>query len=289
MLTSNRKGVVNIEALEEVTGDFTTRENLVKGIEEIRDLLPSGVKESFVTCLQGKEIYAAQIPFRNLPPSEMETALRLEMRKYLPFEAGKAEIDFQILKNSKRDKKDVSLMVTAADKNLLDNHLEYLSSAGIKPKIVDILPLATANAFWAAHSSLKEDRPHVIMHVGAKKCTLVIDGDKHPFFFRNIYFNSRSTDAASGAKPDGEVNSNPEDLAEEIVRSLAFYVGTHNAAGFTGIYLTGGFMQDSVKKLISTKTGLEVRQLQLCEKCGRTITDGSGKFDRQLRFLQRLG
>jgi len=279
MLTSNRKGTVNIEALEEVTGDFTTQEKLVKGIKEIRDRLPSGVKESFVSCLPGKEIYAAQIAFRNLPPSEMETALRLELRKYLPFEADKAEIDFQILKHSKKDKKDVSLLVTAADKNLLDNHLQCLSSAGIKPGIVDILPLATANAFWAAHPSLKEEKPHVVMHVGAEKCTLVIDGDNHPFFFRNIYFNKWSADTASGVKPGGEVNANPEGLSDEIVRSLAFYVGTHNAAGFTGIYLTGGLMQDGVKKLISTKTGLEVRQLQLCEKCGRTVTDGSGKFD----------
>ncbi|MFC1586352.1 type IV pilus biogenesis protein PilM [Fibrobacterota bacterium] len=287
MLTSDRKGVIHIEALETVTGDFSSQEELTEGLIRIRELLPSSLKQNFVSCLRGKDIYAAQIPFRKLPPSEMESALKFELRKYLPFDIETAVIDYQFLDSEKKDGLNISMMITAADRDLLDYHLRCMSKAGIRPKTVDILPLATANAFWALYSQSAGRHAHIILHLGQGICTLVIVSNHSPFFFRNIYVNGQDPSSPARGTIRNQSLDDPDLFGDEIERSMAFYMKTYQISDFYGIHLTGKYSNSGVEEVLRRKTSLEVVQLNLCGQCGYDVTGGSGKFDIPLALALR--
>lgn len=75
-----------LEQVEELRDDFSKEPALVKALRDMKQHLAKGGKAKITTCVAGKQIYVAQMPFRRLPAEEMKEALRFEVRKNLPFD-----------------------------------------------------------------------------------------------------------------------------------------------------------------------------------------------------------
>lgn len=271
-----------VESLAEIRGSFTKDEELAQGLAQLKEKIPNTGADKVVSCLAGKQVYAAELPFRRLPDDEMKNALRFEIRKNLPFESAGSTLDYQIVGEESKKSENVQVLVTAVANILLHRQTRALEKAGYKPSVVDVIPTAVANAFRAAHdeAELGAGTSHVALHVGPAVCTVVIDGDGVPFFTRNIYFSAADVlDPESGiAQREKERRLNV--LREEIVRSATYYENTYKTAPQPVVHLVGEYNDSSLlTSLFTEESPLSLAQSPMLEHLGAEVSVPKGKFD----------
>lgn len=289
--TSYKTGMeleLSLEDMEEITGDFSNDKNLVQALKNIRQKISISHHEDFVTCVFGKQVYAAQLPYRDLPEKEMKDALRFEIKKNLPFDINTTNIEYQVVG---KDPKKRHIVVTAVAKALLNKHLVTLRSAGIKPQIVDVLPIAAANAYWISKKQTQKGVPGAVIHISPGICTFVADGSACPFFHRNIYFSAQELFKYEKGKTLNEVEKmrRLDTLAGEIVRSLSFYKQTYRVSGFAGLFLMGEYAQlPDLVRIVEEKTGMHVTPIDLANEYGvKKENTETGKFDLAIALSER--
>jgi len=188
LLRSGAKTKVQVMGLSELYGDFSNDDNITGGMKKIREKISVSSSDRLVTCLAGKQVFVAQIPFKKMADEEMKSALRIEVKKSLPFEVAGASIDYQILEGTKKDDL-YQVVVTAVPGVMLTRHVNLMERLGMKPWVVDVLPLAIANAFHLSQDSFAMGLAYLVLHVGPSVTNLIICGDETvPFFHRQIYF-----------------------------------------------------------------------------------------------------
>lgn len=286
-LASDGRGGHAVDAMVDVTGNFAEDGELIDGLKQVKDRLRLGMRDPLATCLSGKQVSVSQIAFRKLPPEEMESALRLEMRKSIPFEIAGSTLDYQILGDGNPQAETVQVLVALSASGMLSRQLKVLEKAGLSPTAVDVLPVATGNALWSWVGLPKNDNPFVAVHVGPQISTIVIDGARSPFFNRYVYFSAE--DFAAGAESP-ELEKRIKSLAEEIARSLAFYEKSTFATGFQEVLLLGEYLDaprlaDSIRR----HTGLGVRKMDIPRKLGYSHDLPPGRFDLALALALRAG
>ncbi len=278
-----------LENLQETKGQFEKDAELVEGLKKIKDKVGIGVRDKVVTCVAGKQVHAAQIEFRNLPDTELRNALKFEIRKDVPFDTASSTLDYQILSGS--DKKDdgIDVLVTVVANSLLTKHLAVLQKATVRPWIVDVLPLAVINAFWAGEYDPVNLSPHVVLHFSPDVATLVIDGNAVPLYTRSIYFAAEDLYGSSGkGLSEQERNRKITLFGNELRRSLSFYEKTYGVANFGALYLLGDYIYSpELHGGIAEKVGLELAGSTLLEKLGVKTNAPLGKFDIAIALAMR--
>lgn len=276
-VAKDSKGGYSVANLVDLTGDFSDDAALIEGIRQVVGQLKVGTREPLAACLLGKQISASQITFRRLPREEMESALRLEVRKSLPFEIAGASLDYHILTPETVESETIQVLVAVAGTGLLKRHLQVLEKAGLAPQWVDVLPVAIANSLWSWVGTPRGEKPLVALHIGPQISTIVVDGIKTPFFNRSVYFAAE--DFANGnLTPDLEKSLLA--LSDEVLRSLAFYEKSNFTTGFQEINLLGEYLDTpTLKERLSRQTGLPVKKMDLPKKFGMSHDKPQGRFD----------
>jgi hypothetical protein len=246
--------------------------------------------DTVVTCVGGKQTYAAQITFKKMPDEEMRTALKYEIRKNLPFDTAGATIGYQFLApNTKKD--DLApVIVTAVSNIILQRYLRLFEKAGLRPDIIDVFPLTIANSFHIRSERVKEsDKNAIMLHIGSEFSTLVVDGAYIPFFNRTIYFSAGELfgPARSDVLAQREIDRRVAAFTEEIVRSLAFYESTYHAKSSNVITVLGNYLVPELLQKIGADTGLPVKPLELVTTIDQKRTGSDGKFDIALALGMR--
>jgi Tfp pilus assembly PilM family ATPase len=282
------RAAVEVTGLSELRGDFSNDETLAVGLKKIKEKIAITPADRVVTCLAGKQVYVAQIPFRKLPDLEMKNALKLEIKKSLPFEVSGATIDYQMLEGSKKDDT-VQTVVTAVPGVMLSRHLHMLERLGIKPWVVDVLPLAIANAFHLSQKAVAIGMAYVIVHIGPGVTNLIICGDDNvPFFHRSIYFSSDELFGDGVTLEEKEINLKLRDLGEEIGRSLSFYEKTYSLNSFAGVFLEGEYLENAaIRDVIGLKTSLTVETVDVFSRLKQSSNAPKGKFEVAMSLAMR--
>lgn len=280
------------DRLIEIRGDYSKEETLIEGIKQVREKLEVTGNDRFVTCISGKQLHVAQIPFRKLPPAETLNALKFELRKNVPFDLAGATIDYQEVERAEGEREDgkVNLLVSAVANTLMNRHLAMLGNADIKPWIVDIFPLAVANSFWT-RCQVDSDFgvAHVVIHVGPQVCTLVVDGVRTPFYTRSIYFTA---DEVLGEKKADTLERERERrlayLAEEMQRSLSFYEKSAGDVSFDAIHLIGDYADNAeIRASLDHALGLIFAENDLMKYLDINGEPPTGKFDIAIALALR--
>jgi Tfp pilus assembly PilM family ATPase len=288
---SGSKMKVQVLGLSELRGDFSNDENLSVGMKKIKEKVAIGASDRVVTCLSGKQVFVAQIPFRHLPEDEMKNALRLEIKKNLPFEVAGASIDFQTVGGVKKGD-DQQIIVTAVPNVMLTRHINIMERLGVKPYIVDVLPLAIANAFHLSQQTTVQGLAYVVLQIGPSVTNLIVCGDDNvSFFHRSIYF---SFDELFGEGHDAEPPSDDVlakklgDLADEIGRSLSFYEKSFSINNFAGVFLLGEYLEnEGIKTAIGDKTELQTEILDVFSVLKQSSNAPHGKFEVAMALAMR--
>lgn len=270
-----------IDKLEEIHGSFKDEKELIDGLKKIKSKLSVGYNDNVITCLSGKQIYVGQIPFRVVPNSEMRSALKFEVRKHLTFEASSATLDYQVLEEAGKKEDESTVLVVASANLLLDKHLRNLGKAGIKPTIVDVLPLAISNVLWRESIEKEYGTAFAMIHISPTVCTIVFDGSEISFYTRSIYFSADEIfGEENGEVAEAEQERRLKSFGDEIKRSLSFYEKTYRVPKFSECYLLGEYVTSS--KLIDffkDEVGLDIKYSEFAEVYHENIGADKGKFD----------
>lgn len=287
-LAFDEKGGQSVDSLVDVTGNFSEDGDLIEGLRQVKDRLKMGAKDILATCLSGKQVSVSQITFRRLPPEEMEQALRIEMRKSVPFEITGSTLDYQILGEVDSPSETIQILVALAGSGMLSRQLKVLEKAGLAPSIVDVLPVVACNALWASVGIPKSDAPHVAVHIGPQISTIVIDGARSPHFNRYVYFSAEDFVGKGPGSPD--VDKRIQSLVDEVSRSLAFYEKSTFATGFQEVLLMGEYLDTpNLADRIRRQTGLGVRKMDIPKKLGYSHDMPHGRFDLATALALRAG
>jgi Tfp pilus assembly PilM family ATPase len=286
-LSYDGRGGFSVNRLEEIRGDFAEDRSVLEGLRQLKTKLGLVGRDSVVTCLSGKQVFASQIEFRRLESEEMEQALRLELRKTVHFEVATSILDFEILGDQEGSNGSMAqVLVALASNSLLKRQLDLLDKAGLKATAVDVLPIAIANSLWAWKGGKEGDHPLIAIHVGPQVSTIVIDGEYSPFFNRNVYFAAEDIfgENANPIDRDKRIQS----LADEVSRSILFYEKNSQVSGFQEILLLGDFLDGaSLTEKLQRQTGLPIVKMDLPASLGSARESHPGRFDLAVALALR--
>jgi len=228
---------------------------------------PKGIKH-LVTSVGGDNTSIKQIKTIFLPDDELESALFFEAKKHIPISGADMVLDYQVISVEEKTN-NMNILLAATNKDVLNDHVNTLVSAGLTPYIVDIDSLALANSF--ALNAFVEEGVYVLLNIGAHRTNMVIWGPNAKFFARDIPYGGYNftrdimrkrqmeyeqaedhkfkfglLDDPNG--PEGKTismldiseKSTEDMIVEELRRSLRFYVKEAGNSDFRKIYLMGG-------------------------------------------------
>lgn len=286
-LSTDGRGGFTVDRLEEFKGNYAEDADLLEGFRQVRNIFGLNARDAVITCLSGKQVFAAQLDFRRLGAEEMEQALRLELRKTVHFEVATSALDYEFLEQDGDSTGGTAqVMVVLAANALLNRQMTLLERAGMKAAAVDVLPVAVANALWSFHGIKEGDIPLVGLHIGPQLTTIVIDAEHYPFFNRHIYFNAEEV-AGENLSPQDK-DKRLQALADEVSRSLVFYEKNSQASGFQEVLLLGEYLDmPGLQERIRKVTGLPVNKMDLPKKLGSVRESHPGRFDLAVSLALR--
>ncbi|MBT4332935.1 MAG: type IV pilus assembly protein PilM [Candidatus Cloacimonetes bacterium] len=230
-------------------------------------LKPKKIKH-LVSSIGGDNTSIKQIKTIFLPDEELESALFFEAKKHLPISGAEMNLDYQVL-NVEEKTNNMNILLASSTKALLTDHSNALSSAGLAPGIVDLESLAVANSY--IFNTEEEEGVYVILNVGAFKTNMIIYSTASKFFARDIAYGGHNftkdimkkqkisyeeaerykienglkesdtkKDKTSIIALDITEKNTAELIAQEVKRSLRFYVKEAGNSDFRKILLVGG-------------------------------------------------
>ena len=239
---------------------------IVEMLKTLR-IAPKRIKH-LVSSIGGDNTSIKQIKTIFLPDDELESALFFEAKKHIPISGTDMVLDYQVLSVEEKTN-NMNILLAASSKDVLNDHTNILATAGLSPHIVDIDSLAVANSF--ALNAFVEEGVYVLLNIGAHRTNMVIWGPDAKFFARDIPYGGFhfTTDIMRRRQMDwGEAEnhkfefgllddpshpvvqtismldisekSTEDAIAEELRRSLRFYVKEAGNSDFRKIYVMGG-------------------------------------------------
>ncbi len=224
--------------------------------------------QHLVTCIGGDNISIKQIKTIFLPDEELESALFFEAKKHLPISGGEMVLDYQVL-NIEEKTNNMNVLLVATTKDQMKDHTNTLTACDLTPGIVDAEALAIANVF--ALNTYVEEGVFIILNIGAHRTNMVVYGPNSKFFSRDIDFGgfhmtkdimkSKNISFEEAEKykfeygikgPQAQAQSislstlelsdkaTEESIAQEVKRSLRFYVKEAGSSDFRKVLLIGG-------------------------------------------------
>jgi type IV pilus assembly protein PilM len=231
------------------------------------NIRPKKIKH-IVTSIGGNNTSIKQIKTIYLPDDELESALFFEAKKHLPMSGAEMILDYQVISIDEKTN-NMNILLASTSKEMLQDHTDILTNAGIPPGIVDIESLAVANSF--ALNSYIEEGVYVILNIGAVNTNMVVYGPNAKFFARDVawgghhftkeimkqqdisYSEAEQYKMEYGLKePEKEKENDSivalnvaeksiaEQIIQEVKRSLRFYVKEAGNSDFRKILLIGG-------------------------------------------------
>lgn len=224
--------------------------------------------QHLVTSVGGDNTSIKQIKTIFLPDDELESALFFEAKKHIPISGTDMVLDYQVISVEEKTN-NMNILLAATSKELLNEHTNILTTAGLTPNIVDIDSLAVANSFIL--NAFVEEGVYILLNLGAHRTNMVIWGPEAKFFARDIPYGGYNFtrdimrkrqmewQEAENYKMEWGLLDDPsragtqtismldisekatEDaIVEELRRSLRFYVKEAGNSDFRKVYLMGG-------------------------------------------------
>ena len=116
--------------------------------EAIKGLMSSaGIKpKQVVTAVGGRDVIIKKITMDRMKEAEAREVIRWEAEQHVPFDMENVELDFQIL-DPDGDGLQMTVLLVAAKRELVENKLALLAEVGLEPSIIDVDAFALHNAF----------------------------------------------------------------------------------------------------------------------------------------------
>ena len=212
-----------------------------------------------VTAVGGRDVIIKRIQIERVKEQQARELMRWEAEQHVPFDMESVELDFQIL-DPDDDGVEMSVLLVAAKRELIESKLRVLTDAGLEPGMVDVDAFALHNAFELNYPEAMRGIV-ALVNIGHDVTNINILDDGVPILTRDITVGTRrfredlqrergiSADEAQqllqgydrSAHLDAVLESRGEEIAVGIERAAAFLASSSRSAGqVRAIYTCGG-------------------------------------------------
>lgn len=227
--------------------------------DTVRSLAQSiGLKgKQVVAAVGGHDVIVKRIQMDRMSTEDAREVIRWEAEQHVPFDMENVQLDFQILDPDGVGPQ-MSVLLVAAKKELIENRLNLLADAGLTPSVMDVDAFALQNAFEHSQGGSHEGLV-ALVNVGHETTNLNLLQDGVPVMVRDVPFGSRkirealqrdrglSADEAEsmlqGIGEDPEMGTvlkeKIEELAVGIERGAAFLVA-QSGGTISRVFVSGG-------------------------------------------------
>src|SRR5579871_4420225 len=93
--------------------------------------------KTVVTAVGGRDVIIKKIQIERVKEQQARELMRWEAEQHVPFDVESVELDFQIL-DPDGDGLEMSVLLVAAKRDLVESKIRLLTDAGVTPSIVDV-------------------------------------------------------------------------------------------------------------------------------------------------------
>jgi type IV pilus assembly protein PilM len=220
-----------------------------------------------VTSVSGRFVFVRYISMPVMTDEELVNAAKYELGKYIPVEVDEVLHDSQKLEElaaQEGQEPEMRVLLVAAKRTFIDEHVAVLETAGLQPAIVDVDSFALGNAYELSGTinpqAIAQGKLVALVDIGASKTNINIMSDAVSYFTREFYKGGDDlTDAISKKlsvepkeaesfkrNPGGEMDKLQEaaggvmeDICHDINISIDYYENQYEKK-VEEIFMTGG-------------------------------------------------
>jgi type IV pilus assembly protein PilM len=238
----------------------------------------AGVKSAnIVTAVGGRDVIIKKIVVERT--RDARDLIRWEAEQHVPFDMESVELDFQIL-DPDGEGLEMSVLLVAAKRELIESKTRILTDAGLEPAIVDVESFALHNAFELNHPDAMSGLVSLV-NIGHDVTNIIVMDDGVPVLTRDLTVGTRrfredlqrerglpAEEAQAllqgydrSPHLESVIESRGEEIAVGIERAAAFLAQNSRGAGIRGIYSCGGGSRiPGLNELLAQRLGLPVQQ-----------------------------
>jgi type IV pilus assembly protein PilM len=214
-------------------------------------------------AVSGHSVIVKKIQVQKMRPEELDEAIPFEAEQYVPYAIEDVNLDYQVLESDNPEATEMDVLLVAVKKDIINDYLSIISTAGLKAVVVDVDAFALENAFELAYDL---DREQVVglVNLGAAVMNInILQGGLSEFTRDSPLGGNRYTESiqkmlglsyeqAEALKLGGEVegrgvaDAQPAiemvnaEVAGEIRRSFDFFRSSSHSETIHRVILSGG-------------------------------------------------
>jgi type IV pilus assembly protein PilM len=142
-----------------------------------------------VTAVGGRDVIIKKIQIDRVKEQQAREIIRWEAEQHVPFDMESVELDFQIL-DPDDDGVEMSVLLVAAKRELIEGKLRLLTDADVKPAMVDVDAFALHNAFEVNYPEAMTGAV-CLVNIGHEATNINILEDGVPLLTRDIAVGTR--------------------------------------------------------------------------------------------------
>jgi type IV pilus assembly protein PilM len=248
--------------------------------------------KAVVTAVGGRDVIIKKIQIERVKEQQARELMRWEAEQHVPFDMESVELDFQIL-DPDADGLEMSVLLVAAKRELIESKVRMLTDAGLEPAVVDVEAFALHNAFELNHPDAMNGVVG-LLNIGHDVTNINILDDGVPLLTRDLTVGARrfredlqrerglSADDAQALiqgydrSPhlDSVIETRGEEIAVGIERAAAFLAQNARSKQMRSIYTCGGGSRiPGLNEMLAKRLKLTVQQAN--PLANLTVRDGA--------------
>jgi len=130
----------------------------------------------------GYSVIVKKINVQTMSEDQLQESIHFEAEQYIPFDISDVNLDFQILGENEQNPNQMSVLLVAAKKDMVNDYVNLAQLAGLNPCIIDVDAFALQNIFEVNYDS--KDENVALFDIGASKTSLNILKDDASVFMQ---------------------------------------------------------------------------------------------------------
>jgi type IV pilus assembly protein PilM len=214
-------------------------------------------------AVSGHSVIVKKIKVNRMKHEELEEQIPFEAEQYVPYAIDDVNLDFQVLASTAPESTEMDVLLVAVKKDIINDYLSIISTAGLKAVVVDVDAFALQNAFEIAYET-ERDQVVGLVNLGAAVMNInILQGGISEFTRDSALGGNRYTESiqkmlglsyeqAESLKLGGQVDGRSfedarpavdmvnSELAGEIRRSFDFFRSSSHSDTIHRVVLSDG-------------------------------------------------